>query len=56
MPVEFQVYHLMLRPDDLERRKDIHEEVVAVELVSLDGVMESPSHASRSRAEGPSVG
>ena len=26
MPVEFQVYHLMLRPDDLERRKDIHEE------------------------------
>jgi hypothetical protein len=30
--------------------------VVAVELVSLDGVMESPSLASRSRAEGPSVG
>ena len=25
MPVEFQVYHLVLRPDDLERRKDIHE-------------------------------
>jgi hypothetical protein len=30
--------------------------VVAVELVSLDGVMEAPSHTSRSRAEGPSVG